>query len=307
MTTKLVVRTSAGALAGLLMLSTALGQQVISLYPGAAPGSETWTQRESISPLGNSGMKVVRNIVHPTLTVYLPKENATGAAMIVAPGGGFLFLSWESEGTRVAEWLAGHGIAAFVLKYRVTNTGATEEEFQGHVRALFTRLFAPAKPGAPGPTKLEEDPIVPLAAEDGRQAVILVRRRAAEWKIAPDRIGIMGFSAGAMVTDQVVLHHTPDSRPNFAAPIYGPPLDSIAVPGDAPPLFILCADDDQFAAAASARLYLAWHTAGKPAELHIYSKGGHGFGMQARGLPVDHWIEHLGAWLKVQGFLTTQQ
>jgi acetyl esterase/lipase len=142
-----------------------------------------------------------------------------------------------------------------------------------------------------------------MAAEDGRQALRVLRRRAAEWGVAPDRIGIMGFSAGSMVATQAALQHDADSRPNFVGAIYGPPIGEYNVPADAPLLFILCADDDQLAARGSARLYTKWKEAGKTAELHIYSKGGHGFGMTKRGLPVDSWIERFGQWLDVQGLM----
>ena len=131
----------------------------------------------------------------------------------------------------------------------------------------------------------------------------VVRQRASEWGIAPDRIGILGFSAGGMVTMGVVMQSDGESRPNFAAPIYGGSTGGAAVPANAPPLFILCADDDALMAAGSARLYSEWKAAKKSAELHIYSKGGHGFGMNRRGLPVDNWIERFGDWLGTQGLL----
>jgi predicted esterase len=113
----------------------------------------------------------------------------------------------------------------------------------------------------------------------------------------------MGFSAGSMVATQTALQHDGESRPNFVGAIYGPPFGEYTVPADAPPLFILCADDDQLAARGSARLYTKWKEAGKTAELHIYAKGGHGFGMNKRGLPVDSWIERFGQWLDMQGLM----
>ena len=142
-----------------------------------------------------------------------------------------------------------------------------------------------------------------MGVADGLQAMKLVRRRAAEWGVAPDRIGIMGFSAGGSVTTGVALEYDADSRPDFAAPIYSAPIEDISVPADAPPLFIAVAHDDPFAASASVPLYSAWSAAGRSAELHIYSKGGHGFGMYKQGLPADHWIDHFGDWLQVQGVL----
>ncbi len=281
-------------------------ESVIPLYPGAAPGSESWTQNEAVSMAtwGGHTNVLVRNVVRPTLTIYAPKTNATGTAVIIAPGGGFRFLSWESEGTQVAEWLAKRGITAFVLKYRLVDTGATEEAFQEKLKAMFAGLGATARGGSTNrPADLGIGNIPQLAADDGRQAVKLVRQRAAEWKIAPNRIGIMGFSAGGFVTSDVALHHIAENRPNFVAPIYGPPFGEVTVPEDAAPMFILCADDDPMASTGSARLYQAWHAAKKPVELHIYAAGGHGFGMQKKGIPADHWIERFVEWLDQQGLL----
>jgi dienelactone hydrolase len=119
----------------------------------------------------------------------------------------------------------------------------------------------------------------------------------------PDRIGIMGFSAGGSVTVGAALEYDADSRPDFAAPIYSAPREEISVPADAPPLFIAAAHDDAFAASACVPLYLAWSAAGRSAELHIYSRGGHGFGMHKQGLPADRWIEQFGEWLHAQGVL----
>ena len=131
-----------------------------------------------------------------------------------------------------------------------------------------------------------------------------MRQRAAEWGIRKDRIGILGFSAGGAVTMGVVMTNDAESRPDFAAPIYGGSTSGAPVPANSPPLFILVADDDNGAAMGSAKLYTEWKSAGRSAELHIYSKGGHGFGMNKRGLPVDSWIERFGEWLGVQGLFT---
>jgi len=274
---------------------------VIPIWPGVAPGSESWTQTE-VEYLNGGKQKMVRNVVKPTLAVYVPeKSKATRTAVIVCPGGGFHFLSWQSEGTAVAEWLKERGVAAFVLKYRLIDTGATEEEYQRRT----ARLLRGAASGVVYSEKEEQErqAIPALAIADGRQAVKIVRQRAAEWDIAPDRIVLLGFSAGGAVTMGVVMQNDAESRPNYAAPIYGGGTGGAPVPADAPPLVILVANDDQGAAVGSAKLYSEWKAADKPAELHIYSKGGHGFGMNKRGLPVDSWIERFGEWLSVQGLL----
>lgn len=278
-------------------------EQVIPVWPGAAPGSETWTQKEEtthLPPLAAGG-PLIRNVTQPTLTVFLPNPSvANGTAVIVCPGGGFHFLSWESEGTEVAKWLSAHGIAAFVLKYRLADTGPTDEDFRKALAALFSPGSSTHGSGLPESMRK----VAPFAIADGRQAMKVVRRRASEWGIAPDRIGIMGFSAGGIVTMGVVMEHDAESRPDFAAPIYGAGLaEGPAAAPEATPLFILCASDDPIAAAGSVATYTKWKAAGYPVELHMYSKGGHGFGMNKQGLPTDHWIERFGDWLKAQGFM----
>ena len=265
--------------------------QVIALWPGGAPGSEDWTQKETISAM-QSGMKVIRNVTQPTLTAYLPDPAiATGTAMIVCPGGAFHFLAYEHEGIQVAAWLNSRGIAAFMLKYRLITTS---DDFEAEVSQ---RL------GNRGEMVEQERIMLPLVRADSQQAVRLVHQRAAEWGIATNRIGIMGFSAGGAVTMEVTLHHDASSRPDFAAPIYAAHFRDIPVPADAPPLFLVHASDDPLIPATiSAAIYEAWNAVGKRVELHIYDRGGHGFGMNKQGLPVDSWIERFGGWLEAQGF-----
>ncbi len=268
--------------------------QVIPLWPDAVPGSEDWNQTEQESAMPG-GLRVIRNVTRPTLTAYFPDPAiANGTAVIVCPGGGFHFLSIGMEGTDVATWLTARGIAAFVLKYRLIRT---EEDFATQV---WVNLSDPNR------MRALMYPLLPLILADGQQAVRLVRGRAAEWGIAADRIGIMGFSAGGAVTASVALQYVADCRPDFAAAIYAAHFADTPAPADAPPLFVLCADDDPLVPpAASLGLYSKWKTAGRPVELHIYQKGGHGFGMREQGLPIDAWIERFGEWLQVQGLLTT--
>jgi len=280
-------------------------QTVVQLYDGVAPGSEDWTQKEV--EYTQYGGKMVRNVVNPTLTVFLPDESkATGAAVIVAPGGGFCWLSWESEGTLVGEWLQAHGIAAFILKYRLADMGQTEEDLQKNSQELMQPVMSIANSSNPKEELQKYSNVanvISLAQEDGRQAIKYVRANAAKYKVNPDRIGLMGFSAGGILTMGVALHHDAESRPDFIAPIYGIALDSLVVPADAAPMFFTCAADDGIVAPQAAKLYTAWLSAGKSIEFHVYSKGGHGFGMRKRGLPIDNWIEQFGEWLDTQGFL----
>ncbi len=262
---------------------------ILPLWPGIAPGSEGWDQVEGEADLAN-GLHVVRNVVRPSLTLFRP-DQPNGTAVIVCPGGAWHFLAIEHEGVQVAEWLCQRGITAFVLKYRLIRTGENlDAEVAANMadRAKMTAL---------------RRAIEPMALADAQQAVRLVRRRASDWGLAPDRIGIMGFSAGGGVTTSVALDYTPDCRPDFAAPIYAAVFEDVLTPTDAPPLFLLCANDDKMATNASLLLYNAWNAAARPVEMHIYTGGGHGFGMKKLGLPSDTWIERFADWLQGLGLL----
>jgi acetyl esterase/lipase len=285
-------------LAGLLSASLAASaqQKVIPLWPEAAPGSENWTQQEQTIYSPQFHTRVVRNVTRPTLTVYPPTAPSNGTAVVVCPGGGFHFLSIDNEGTEVARWLSAHGVTAFVLKYRLLRTSGTPADlFQQTMEDINnrTKMAALMKPYAP------------LVTADGQQAVRLVRQQARQWKISPNRIGIIGFSAGGWLSVKVALDHDASSRPDFAAAIYPALPDDLRVPQDAPPMFVVCASDDPLVPPLtnSVRLYSLWKLAGIPAELHVFSKGGHGFGMAKHSLPVDHWVDLYGDWLRVQGLL----
>jgi len=270
-------------------------QQIVRLYEGKAPGSEDWNHKEIewTSPMMTGLM--IRNVVDPTLEVYMPdKELATGTSVIVCPGGGNVWLSYSNEGTEVAKWLAAKGITAFVLKYRLNKTPEDPEEFAAFTLEFFKRIMALQSP-VPLPSEKY------LGGDDGIRAVEYIRQHAGEFGIDPEKVGIMGFSAGAAVTIHVVMNSAPDRQPNFAAPIYGGWLGDSKIPDNAPPLFILAAADDPISDACP-DLYKVWKAAGLSAELHLYSKGGHGFGMTQRGIPVDSWIERLHDWVKATGF-----
>src|SRR5215471_8268753 len=178
-------------------------QKVIPLYSGTAPGSETWKnpEKEYFSSVFNT--QVVTNVAQPTLTVYLPSEGANGTAVIICPGGGFHALSINSEGVDVAKWLTARGIAAFVLKYRLIQTG------EDGTKELMAKV---------GDRKKLEDEfaaITPLAVADGLAAMTYVRKHAGEFGISPQRVGIIGFSAGGTVSTSVGFQYSADSRPAF--------------------------------------------------------------------------------------------
>jgi len=266
----------------------------ILLWPNGAPGSEGQDSAEIVNwrVEPEATFPVVTNIHHPSITPYLPdKAKATGAVVVVAPGGGHQFLSIDHEGYDVAQFLADHGVAAFVLKYRL-------------VRA------------ANSPYQINMHPV-----QDARQAMRLIRSRAAEWGLDPHRVGMLGFSAGGEVVTQLVLQGDGDaaadskspidrlpSRPDFQALIYPGQSRNVNVQADSPPAFLVCSFDDRADISAGlANAYLLFKQAGVPAELHIYSTGGHGFGIRPRPLAESTWPERLLDWMKDRGYLSAQK
>ena len=234
-----------------------------------------------------------RNVSHPTLLPVLPDpEVATGAAVIVVPGGGFQFVSIDNEGYPIAHWLAEQGVAAFVLKYRVMQTPEPEAEFDAHMQ----RMFAPT----PDMTPIDVRPGIPPAVEDAQAALSMVEARAVEWGIDPDRIGMLGFSAGAITTLGTVQAEDGAPRPDFIGYIYGP-MTATTVPETAPPMFVALAADDALFGQQGFGLVEAWQSAGKPVELHFYDSGGHGFGSYRRGNPADGWFDQFLRWMDGRG------
>ncbi len=216
--------------------------------------------------------RIVRNVSVATLTPVLPKpESATGAALVVAPGGAYMLLAIDNEGYDVAHWLADHGIAAFVLKYRLRPTSRDPEEF----RKSLEQVLSGASASSPGTTAGKPAPPAsfalsmpsPEADEDARTAIRILRQRAKEWQIDPTRIGMVGFSAGAMTTIRVGLTAKGDERPDFIAPTYGP-LDVQDVPANAPPLFAVLAADDRLMGRTDFGLIQRYRAANRPFEFH---------------------------------------
>jgi acetyl esterase/lipase len=283
---------------------------VFAIWPGSGvpPGSEGWTWHEQTTkaPGNGSQNRMVRNVVTPTITMFKPAAGTSnGTAVIVAPGGAFTFLMVDYEGYDMAHWLAAHGITAFVLRYRVARSPDKDADMPAFLEKLHQSLSHPGAavvtPPAPPETLRKARG---WGEEDGRQAIRYVRQHATEWGVDPHRIGIAGFSAGGGVAMGAVMQHDAQSRPDFAAPIYAAYESATPVPSDAPPLFIAAADDDKLVAPISgARLYEAWHAAGKSAELHIFVKGAHGFGMKHQELPSDAWVELFKNWLAALGYL----
>jgi endo-1,4-beta-xylanase len=264
----------------------------VPLWSGGAPGSEGKTAKEiDEAPNKDHGYFKITGVHNPSITVFLPpRETATGAAMVIAPGGGHQFLNFDQEGTYVAEYLNSIGVAGFVLKYRLARE--------------------------PGSTyKVEEH-----ALGDAQRAIRLIRSRAAEWNVNPARVGIMGFSAGGEVAalaatrfdagkkDAADAIDHQSSRPDFDALIYpGIRAESYTIPKDMPVTFLLCADNDRGPSAALAALYPMLKAAGIKTEVHVYASGGHGFGInpntKSQSPVATTWQLRLGDWLKDIGML----
>ena len=244
-----------------------------------------------------NGELQVRNVDRATLTPVLPaKDKANGAAVIVAPGGGFLGLAMQEEGYKVARALADRGIAAFVLKYRVLPTPADLTVFGNEMIAGRTGKPSSIQPPKDTPTN---------ALADGQAAIVYVRAHAKELGVDPARVGMMSFSAGAFTTLTVMRTVGPDARPDFIAPIYGRQY-AFDIPANAPPMFNLIASDD-FLWSMGTGLIDAYRKAGKSVEFHLLPSGGHGFGTGKPGTPTEGWMNLFFRWMELQGFTKPKQ
>ncbi len=289
-------------IAFLLLTQTVCGQSPeFEIWPGELPaGSVQYTAEQKAELSAKTTDERIAFVERPTLTAFPAKpELATGCGVVICPGGAYNILAWPKEGVEVAHWFNSIGVTAFVLKYRVPR-----------------RI----------PDKIHWEPM-----QDVQRAVRVVRRDAAKWNIDPDRIGTLGFSAGGHLTvmsgvqfDTECYQPIDDAdelscRPNFICPIYcaylGEDYDDkkhaslgqlVTVTKQTPPTFMVVTWDDALRGAQSALLLAKLREHNVPAELHVYVKGGHGYGMRPSQDPVSHWPEHLHAWLKVGGFLKRQ-
>ncbi len=278
------------------------GHLTMPLWPGVAPGAPANLPPEVDTTKPDqpliAGRRIIRlgNVSQPTLTVYSPKGNNTGAAVVVFPGGGYQILAIDLEGTEVCDWLNGIGVTCVLVKYRVPNTGPY--------------------------------PKSSAALEDAQRAVGLVREHAAEWHIDPHRVGVLGFSAGAHLAAALSTHYEQrlympvdasdkeSCRPDFAVIVY-PGYLAIADKGmeanaeihptaDTPPSFIVQAEDDPVHVENAVVYFMQLKAAKVPAELHIFAQGGHGYGLRRTALPVTAWPQLAETWLHTIKVLPAQ-
>jgi acetyl esterase/lipase len=297
------IRTVSLGIAAVLFSAAATAQPstsggvMIALYPEGAMG--TPGVPEIREQTGASGDTVIRNVSAPTLELFRPlPAHANGTAVIVAPGGGFVGLEYDAGGTALARRLAQRGVSAFVLKYRTIRSAPDPTQMPAvHLEEMAT-LMARASSGVPV--------LIPLfageqqAVDDGARAMRLVRQRAPEWGIDPQRIGFIGFSAGAFLAVDLAIGDKV-SRPDFVGLFYGGLRTP--VPADAPPAFIAAAADDGYQPNDPIQLYSAWRRAGVAAELHLYERGGHGFDLKPKGTTSDHWFDELVWWMQSRGLM----
>lgn len=238
------------------------------------------------------GQTTLRNVTQPALYPVLPPAGrANGTAVVIAPGGAFLSLSFDSEGLLVARHLAERGVTCFVLAYRLDPTPQDPAAFMQVVAKRFGGIAQRGKDSD------IDTPAVAQAQDDGLAALRWVRAHAADYGIDTKRIGMLGFSAGGRTTMNVATAYDAASRPDFIGVIYGS-APKRPVPGDAPPAFLAVAADDGLRGQASIPIFEDWRAAGKPAELHVYAAGDHGFGMRKTGTSADNWIEHFVQWMR---------
>jgi acetyl esterase/lipase len=302
------------ALACLVTFAASAFAQDGTIYPLDAPAEpnaillHTGGVKDQPSPeswFRQWGEPMARNVSTATLTPFLPDPaKATGAAVIVAPGGGFRWLSMNNEGWKVARALADQGIAAFVVKYRLFPTPGSAESF----KASMNRTFASV---APSTDKSTEEPAPPPRPSrdltnqlaDAEAAYAMIIDRAEEWGVDPGRIGMIGFSAGAGLTMHCTLH-SEKMKLAFIGPIYGG-MGPVEVPKNAPPMFNVIASDD-FLFAGQFGVIKSWFEAGIPVEFHLYQNGGHGFGLGYPDRTSNGWFPVFMHWLDVNKFLTAR-
>jgi len=295
-----------------LLLGTALwasaavvaapGAWVDGVKPVAAPPAipsinlPITLQREDRAPEGWAqqapDQRLLYNVSAPQIMLWPGSlaADAVAPAILLVPGGGFQFLAMDNEGFDVAKRLDQLGVRVFIVKYRTLPVGEGFTGFKAAITETFQKGVRPSMDDRP------------YAVADTQAAIRMVRSHAKEWHVDPRRVGILGFSAGAMTVLATTQANAQDARPDFVGMVYGP-TQGTAVPPRAPPLFSAIAADDRFFKAQDLSLIHAWRTAGASVEFHLYSAGGHGFASQPNGTTSDAWLEQYALWLKANGLL----
>ncbi len=274
---------------------------VLNLWPDKPPGEplKVGEEQDLTKPTDRliAGRRIIKlgNVSTPQAHVFLPpKDKRNGTAVVICPGGGFHILAWDLEGTEVADWLNTLGVTAIVLKYRVPTAG--------------------------------QNPVWLASVQDTQRALSLTRSRTTEWELMPERIGLLGFSAGGQAAGMAAVRQDERSYPaaddvdkvscrvDFAALIYpggfvnpttGRLRDDVKITKDTPPMFFAHAQDDGAIVENSVLLFLALKKAGVPAEMHVYDAGGHGYGLRHDPeFPVTTWPDRCGDWMRRRGLLT---
>jgi acetyl esterase/lipase len=289
-----------------LCLCSLKAQEVTLLYDGDPPGNRSSNTKEISTKTPSGSIDVISEVTLPSVTAYLPEPNiATGTGVVILPGGALRFLSWDSEGVKLAQWLNKKGIAAFVLKYRL-RTSDMKSISPGTGGMLRVAVYESDKLVNANANPLKDSvstTVIGMAAEDTRQALKRIRRDAVKWRINPEKLGVIGFSAGGGVALSAVMHSSDRaSMPAFVATVYGPALEDVVVPSPAPPLFIATCADHMNVAAGCLALFESWKKAEAEAEMHIYGKGKLGFGMIQQNQTSDEWVNSFYSWLRFGGF-----
>ncbi|AZQ65508.1 alpha/beta hydrolase [Flammeovirga pectinis] len=281
----------------LIVSSLTVNAQTEIELPYTTPDHITWKGEERAFFYKDWQTDVITNISTPSIEVYQPKK-PNGTAVIIAPGGGLMANSIESEGRLVAKWLNEKGITAFVLKYRLvpTNKESVEEvdQYAKKDPVLFSELL---------------NQVLPYSIRDAFQAILYVRENAAQLKVDPSKIGFMGFSAGGAVAMGTSYYYNKENRPDFVVNVYPwTEVMPLRFPReDVPPMLVVCAQNDPLNLAMGANnLYNSWVNNGHKAALIMFSKGGHGFGMRKSGLASDNWISQFYAWAIDESFIITK-
>ena len=301
--------TKTAILTSILFVSAFAQAQDGTIYPLQAPAEPNAIllgtggvegQKASESWFRQWGDPMARNITTATLTPFLPKPGkGNGAAVIVAPGGGFRWLSMGNEGWEVAQALADKGIAAFVLKYRLNATPESLDTFKESMNPPAPRADGSKEAARPAPPRMD----LTNQLQDAEAAYAMIVKRAVDWGVDSSRLGMIGFSAGAGLT----MHATLNSKSmqlDFIGPIYGG-MGPVEVPKDAPPMFNVIATDD-FLFRGQFGVIDSWFKAGRPVEFHLYQNGGHGFGLGNPGRTSNRWFDAFIHWLDVNDFLVAK-